>query len=408
MRPRRLLIGIAAGAALGLLARLFGGGAPSIGWVTSNVAAPAGQIFLRLLFLLVVPLLFSALVVAIGGLELRGLARLGGRTLAYTLVLSALAVGIGMALVNLVRPGETVGPVEAASPLPPREEGEGIMRLLGGPAAAPDNLVAVIVVALVFGVGLAATRTEGARRVRELVQGLYDVTMTCVGGVLRAAPVGVGALMFVMAMRMGSGLLARLAAYVGVVLLGMALHMFVVYSMALRLVGRSPLWFFRGARLAIATAFSTSSSSATLPTALKVAEDELALPPSISRFVLTVGATMNQNGSALFEGVTVLFLAQVYRVPLGLGQQALVMVIALAAGLGGAGVPAGSLPVMAMVLSIFKIPAEGLALILGVDRLLDMCRTTLNVTGDLVLAVCLTGRQRPQGDPDPQKLADQR
>jgi dicarboxylate/amino acid:cation (Na+ or H+) symporter, DAACS family len=251
----------------------------------------------------------------------------------------------------------------------------------------------VIVFALVFGVALALTRTDAAGRLREVVQGLYDVMMTCIDGVLRLAPFGVGALLFVMAARLGTDLLRPLGAYVGVVLLGLALHMFVVYSLLLWALGRrSPRWFFRGARLAIATAFSTASSSATLPTALKVADEELRLPTPVSRFVLTVGATMNQNGTALFEGVTVLFLAQLYGVHLTLSQQALVMLISVLAGIGTAGVPAGSLPVVAMILAMFRIPPEGLGLILGVDRLLDMARTTLNVTGDLVAAVVLSPR----------------
>jgi DAACS family dicarboxylate/amino acid:cation (Na+ or H+) symporter len=401
-----MVIGIAAGIALGLLARWLAGGAGWVQWFTENVAATAGQIFLRLLFMLIVPLLFAALVVAIAGLDLRGLVRLGGRTLGYTLILSAAAVVIGMALVNLVRPGEgfpAAPTVSAAVPPPaaPAVEGEGgfvgfLVRLVPDnpvKAAAAGDLIGLIVFSLLFGVGLAATRTAGADRLRELVQGLYDVTMTCIDWVLRLAPVGVGALLFVMAMRVGAELLAQLAAYVGVVLAGMLLHMFVVYPLVLRLLaGKSARWFFRGARLAIATAFSTSSSSATLPTSLRVAEEELALPPAVSRFVLTVGATLNQNGTALFEGITILFLAQLYDVPLSLGQQALVMVISLLAGVGTAGIPAGSLPMMALVLAIFDIPTEGVAIILGVDRFLDMCRTTLNVTGDLVLAVCISGR----------------
>jgi len=151
--------------------------------------------------------------------------------------------------------------------------------------------------------------------------------------------------------------------------------------------GRNPLTFFRDCRLAIVTAFSTASSSATLPTALKVAEENLKLPRNVARFVLTAGSAMNQNGTALFEGVTVLFLAQVFGVQLSIADQAVVMFICVLAGIGTAGVPAGSIPVIAMILGLFKIPPEGLALVLGVDRFLDMCRTTLNVTGDLAAAV---------------------
>jgi len=154
--------------------------------------------------------------------------------------------------------------------------------------------------------------------------------------------------------------------------------------------GMSPWTFFRGIQEAMVTAFSTSSSNATLPTALRVAEEELHLPPSISRFVLTIGATMNQNGTALFEGITVLFLAQFYGVPLSLSQQLTVVIICILGGVGTAGVPAGSIPVVAMILGLVGIPAEGIGLILGVDRLLDMCRTVLNVSGDLAAAVVVS------------------
>jgi DAACS family dicarboxylate/amino acid:cation (Na+ or H+) symporter len=152
----------------------------------------------------------------------------------------------------------------------------------------------------------------------------------------------------------------------------------------------SPLWFFRNIRLVLTTAFSTASSNATLPTALVAAETGLGLPRDVSRFVLTAGASMNQNGTALFEGVTVLFLAQAYGIHMGLGQQATVMVISVLAGVGTAGVPAGSLPVIATILALVGVPPEGVGLILGVDRILDMCRTTVNVAGDLVLATVIS------------------
>jgi DAACS family dicarboxylate/amino acid:cation (Na+ or H+) symporter len=171
-----------------------------------------------------------------------------------------------------------------------------------------------------------------------------------------------------------------------------------VYSLSVRLLGGvSPIAFFRGSRLAMVTAFSTASSAATLPTALDVAERELKLPPQVSRFVLTAGSAMNQNGTALFEGVTVLFLAQVFAVPLSLPQQALVMLVCVLAGIGAAGVPAGSIPALAVILGIFGIPIEGLGLILGVDRFLDMCRTTVNVTGDLAAAVYVARHTHPHG-----------
>jgi len=408
MKPRRMLIGILVGIGAGLMAKMFAGGAPWLEWVVTNLANPVGQIFIRLLFMLVVPLIFSALIVGIAGIELRELGRLGGRTLAYTVLVSLVAVVIGLVLVNVLRPGDVAG-ADTLRALAIKDRAaatalasSGSMGVSFFVALVPDNpvkaaaagdMIGVIVFSLVMGVALAITRTEAAVRLREMIQGLYDVMMTCIEGVLRLAPVGVGALLFSMGVRLGTELLAQLAAYVGVVLLGLLIHMVVVYSLLLKvLAGRSPIWFFKGARMAIVTAFSTASSSATLPTNLKVADEELRLPRSVSRFVLTVGATANQNGTALFEGVTVLFLAQLYGVPLDLPQQGLVMFICVLAGVGTAGVPAGSLPVVGMILAMFNIPPEGLGLILGVDRLLDMSRTTVNVTGDLVAAVVLSGR----------------
>jgi DAACS family dicarboxylate/amino acid:cation (Na+ or H+) symporter len=157
------------------------------------------------------------------------------------------------------------------------------------------------------------------------------------------------------------------------------------------------LWFFRESQEAMLMAFSTASSNATLPTALRVAETRLHLPPRVSRFVLTIGATANQNGTAIFEGVTVLFLAQIFGVDLTIGQQIIVLLVCILGGIGTAGVPAGSLPVVALILGMIGVPPEGIGLVLGVDRFLDMCRTTLNVTGDLTLAT-VVARGEPQGD----------
>ena len=258
-------------------------------------------------------------------------------------------------------------------------------------AASASDLLAVMFFALMFGIGLVLTRTPAAQKLKGAVEGLYDVSMTLIHLVIRLAPYAVAALVFNLAALFGWELLLRLAGYVGVVVLALSLHFIVVYSLALRFAGGwSPAAFFRGSQEAIVMAFSTASSNATLPTALKVAEDNLKLPRSVSRFVLTVGATANQNGTALFEGVTVLFLAQFFGVDLSLGQQVLVMFVCILGGVGTAGVPAGSLPVIAMILGMVGVPPEGIGLILGVDRFLDMCRTTLNVTGDLVAAAVVS------------------
>jgi DAACS family dicarboxylate/amino acid:cation (Na+ or H+) symporter len=406
-----MLVGLAIGAGAGLGASLAFPGSRGLAWTVENVAQPLGQIFLRMLFMLVVPLLFSALVVGIAELQVASLGKLGVRTLAYTVLLSAIAVVIGIVLVNLMRPGDSIPEglraLARSGPLPKAAapgDGSAIALLVAivpdNPvkAAASGDMIGVIFFSLLFGVALAVTRTDGAARLRDAIAGLQDVCMKLVDWVLALAPLGVGALLFAMTARVGLELLAGLAAYVAVVLGGLALHCFGVYALAIRLLGGlSPARFFSAIRLAMATAFSTASSSATLPTALRVADEELRLPSGPARFVLTAGSAMNQNGTALFEGVTVLFLAQAYGIEMDVGRQAVVMGICVLAGIGTAGVPAGSIPVIAMILAMFGIPAEGLGLVLGVDRLLDMCRTTLNVTGDLVIATCVSRGER-EGD----------
>jgi DAACS family dicarboxylate/amino acid:cation (Na+ or H+) symporter len=398
---RKMIAALLLGAGLGIAANVGAAGSPWLDAVVRNVAQPLGQLFIRLLFMLVVPLLFSALVLGIADLEVRHLGRLGARMLGYTAVVSAISVAIGVALVNALGPGrglpDTVRDLARASAIKPAAAptGEGVSAIVlalvpDNPvkAAASGDLVGLIVFSILFGIALSATDTDGARRLREMLQGLYDVSMKLIEGVLRLAPYAVGALLFVMTARLGAAVVRPIAAYVGVVVLGLALHLFVVYSLSVRLLGgMSPRAFFAGSRLAMVTAFSTASSSATLPTAIRVAEEELRLPRHVARFVLTAGSAMNQNGTALFEGVTVLFIAQVYGVELSLGQQALAVGICVLAGIGTAGIPAASLPFIAMILGVLGIPVEGIGLVIGVDRFLDMCRTTVNVTGDLAAAV---------------------
>jgi DAACS family dicarboxylate/amino acid:cation (Na+ or H+) symporter len=256
---------------------------------------------------------------------------------------------------------------------------------------AEGQVVAVLVFALFLGIGLSLTRTAAARRLEEALQGLFDVSSRLVQLVVVVAPLGVAALVFTTTARLGPSVLRGLAAYVLVVVAGLALHLFGVYSIVLRVAGRTrPSHFFRAVRMPMATAFSTASSNATLPTAIQAADEALDLPKPVSRFVLTLGATMNQNGTALFQAVTVLFLAELYGVHLSVGKELVVAGICLLAGIGTAGIPAGMVPILVTILAAVGIPAEGVGLVLGVDRLLDMCRTTVNVTGDLVEAVVVS------------------
>jgi DAACS family dicarboxylate/amino acid:cation (Na+ or H+) symporter len=411
-----MLVGGLAGVLFGIVAHLTASGSPQLEWFLRNVAQPVGQVYLRLLFMLVIPLILSALSLGIAGFaNLSSLGRIGFRTFVYTVVVSTIAVLIGIGLVNVLRPGDGLPPAAREAMLAgAAERASGLSSTVTAPktgidllvqivpdnpikAAANGDMLGVMFFALMLGIGLAATRTEGARQLEAALEGLYDVTMTLIGMVLKLAPIGVLALLFTLTAQLGWEALALLGRYVLVVLLGLLIHQILVYGLAVRLLGgMNPVAFFRNITEAMLTAFSTASSNATLPTSIRVAEENLRLPPAVSRFVLTIGSTANQNGTALFEGVTVLFLAQFYGVELALGQQALVVAVCILGGIGTAGVPAGSLPVIALILGMVGIPVEGIGIILGVDRFLDMCRTTLNVTGDLAAAVVIS-RGEPHG-----------
>lgn len=406
-----MLIGFAVGLIGGLLVNLtLGADTAWVVWLTDNVTGPLGQIFLRLLFMMVIPLLFSALVVGVAEMgDLSSLGRAGIKTLLLTILVSSIAVVIGLVMVNVFQPGRGVDPVLAQQLLDQGRDGAaGIVS--GAPetiqlgdffldlipsnvftAASENQILPVMVFALFFGIGLVMAKSPATDRLQQVIEGMFEVTMKLINLFIKLAPIAIACLMFNLAALFGWDLLVRLAAYVGVAVGAMAIHMFVVYPLVIWILGgRSPIAFFKGVREPMVVAFSTASSNASLPVSLKAAEQELKLPRKIARFVLTVGATANQNGTALFEGVTVLFLAQFFGIDLTITQQVIVMLVCILGGIGTAGVPAGSLPVVAMILVMVKVPPEGIGLILGVDRFLDMCRTTLNVTGDLVLATVVS------------------
>jgi Na+/H+-dicarboxylate symporter len=264
-----------------------------------------------------------------------------------------------------------------------------------------SSILSVMFFALFFGIGLLLADTPNTRALKRGFEGLFDVTMRLIMIVIRLAPIAVACFMFNLAALFGWELLVRLSAYVGVVVLALAVQMFVVFPALLATLGRkNPITFFRETQEASLMAFSTASSNATLPTALRVAEQNLKLPRRVSRFVLTIGATANQNGTAMFEGVTVIFLAQFFGLELTIWQQLTVMLVCILGGIGTAGVPAGSLPVVALILAMVGIRPEAIALVLGVDRFLDMCRTTLNVVGDLVAAQVISAGE-PADEPAP-------
>jgi DAACS family dicarboxylate/amino acid:cation (Na+ or H+) symporter len=402
-----LVLGIACGAAVNLLTpdRLD----PE--WVDGlirYVMRPVGEVFLRLLFLTVVPLVFASLALGVAQLGGRGnLGRIGLKTFAYFVITMSIAVVIGLVLVNAVEPGAGL-PAETKERLL-SEYGNEATRRAGQPTAfgietfvniVPRNplaamvnmdMLAVIFFALLIGIGLTRIDPARAQAVLTLLEAVNDLMVVVIGWAMRLAPFGVFALIFAVTARFGFDLLQPLSLYVVVVLAGLAIQMFGVLSVLVATLSRiNPLVFFQRVRDVLITAFSTSSSNATLPTSIKVSEEELGVPPEIAGFVLPLGATMNMNGTALFEGVTVVFLAQVFGVELTLGDQVIVIVMAVLTAIGAAGVPGGSLPLLVMVLATVGVPPMGIALILGVDRLLDMCRTTLNVTGDLTAAVVIS------------------
>ena len=409
----QMFAGFLVGLGLGLIVYATAAEARWVDIVTTYITGPIGQAFLRLLFMLVIPLLLSALVVGIAEMgELRSLRRVGIRTLVYTLIVSGIAVALSLLLVNLLRPGSGVDPAQAQALLADAEQGAKAIVARGGEtpsgidaligiipenivrAMADNDILAVMVFALFFGIGLVLVQTRESKLLLSAMEGLFDVTMRLMTIVIRLAPIAIACFMFNLAAQFGWDLLIRLSAYVGVVLLALALQMFGVYSLLIALIARrSPLRFFAAVQEASVMAFATASSNATLPTAIRVAEEKLHLPRRIARFVLTIGATANQNGTAMFEGITVLFLAQFFNVDLSLSQQLMVMLVCILGGVGTAGVPAGSLPVVAMILGMVGVPPAGIGLVLGVDRFLDMCRTALNVTGDLVAATVISAQE---------------
>jgi len=258
--------------------------------------------------------------------------------------------------------------------------------------ALDGEMISLMFFALMFGFALAMIAKPGEENpLVNLLKPVFDVCLKIVEYAMRLAPYAVFAIVFNTAFRLGAEIFASIFYYVICVVLGLAIQQFVVYSVLLKFgAKRSPLEFFRKSKEVYLYAFATASSNATLPKALECAEKDLGMPSRISRFVLTVGSTANQNGTALFEGITVLFLAQVYGVDLSLAQQIQVVLMSILAGIGTAGVPGGSLPLIMILLQQMGIPVEGMALILGVDRFLDMCRTTLNVSGDLVIAALVS------------------
>ena len=403
----RILLGLLLGAAAGVGSNILWHGAPRLEWAVNNIAQPVGQIFLRMLFMVVIPLVFSTLTLGVAGLgDVRKLGRVGGKTFGVFVFTTAFAATVGLVLANLIRPGTHLDPTVRAG-LIAQYSGEAAAKVAAGAntgfgvntfvemvprnvveAVANNRMLALIVFTIIFGVALTRLPQDKAEPVLRLLEGVAQAVIEIIGFAMKLAPFGVFGLIFSVTARFGFDVLRSLALYVIMVLIGLAIHQFIFLpTLAKTLAGVGPVEFFRRIRFMMITAFSTSSSNATLPTTMRTAEEEFGVPRQIAGFVVPLGATMNMNGTALFEGLTVLFLAQVFGVNLSIPMQIVVVVMAIITAIGAAGVPSGSIPLLVMVLGMVGVPGEGIALILGVDRIIDMCRTVPNVTADLLTAV---------------------
>ena len=356
--------------------------------------------------MVVIPLVISTLATGVAGLgSVAKVGRIGGLTLVTFMSFTVLSAALGLIMVNTIQPGAGLDPqlrtelmlayqTESTAAMSVAEGGVSIDLLVNmvprNPvsAAVDFNMLGIIFFSLMLGVAMARLPKEKAKPVLDFLHSLAHIAIGIIEMVMIVAPFAVACLIFSVTGRFGFDILISLATYVATVIAGLGIFMAVVYPLTLKLVaGRNPATFFHEAWIVIVTAFSTSSSNATLPTTLRVAEEKLGVPNEVAGFVVPLGATMNMDGTALFEGVTVLFIAQVFGIDLALTEQILVVLMSVVVSIGAAGaagVPGGSIPLLMIVLSMVGAPMEGIAIVLGVDRILDMCRTTTNVTGDLV------------------------
>jgi DAACS family dicarboxylate/amino acid:cation (Na+ or H+) symporter len=424
----RILTGLAVGALAGIAVLLIGARVPALlegaRALSTAVFDPLGQVFLRMLFFVVMPLVFASL--AAGVAQLGQLSRLGplaGRTFSLFFLNMSVAVLLGMVMMNVVQPGAAVDADTKARLV--AEYGGASAKHIERQAQQPDmnaqTLVDMFMPRNLFGafvgndrgtlgevlplilfailVGAAATRLAERQRL-QLQSGLELVTELMTGIVqfaLRLAPYAVPAMIFSVIVKIGWDILIALGVFVIGCIVVMLLHLFGTMSVWLRFFSRyKPAEFWRMARPVLVTAFSTSSSNATLPAALAVARDKMLIRPTTAGFVLPLGTTMNMAGTALYEGCVVLFVAQVFGVPLDLGQQVTLLLLAVLGAVAVAGIPGGSLPIIAGLLITFGIPPEGIGIVLGADRLLDMTRTMVNVGADLVTTAVVDSFDDPK------------
>lgn len=389
----QILIGLAAGIILGLLLQ----GSPDF---AKNWIGPIGTAFLSFIKMIIVPLVLSSLVVGTCGLgDVKKLGRIGGKTVLFYLCTTAFAVTIGVILANLTRVGAGINiPTDAkatAGEIPSVAN-----TILGMIPANPlkslvdGNMLQIIVFAIIIGGGIMVLKGKGDPLLN-FFDSFAEVCYKIIGAIMSFAPIGVFALITPVVAANGPKVLLPLLKVIIVVYIACILHAAVVYSSILKIFSKfSPIKFFKGLFPAQAIAFTTCSSSGTLPVTMKCTEENLGVPKSISSFVLPLGATINMDGTAIYQGVCALFIAQVYGIDLSIMQQVTIILTATLASIGTAGVPSAGLIMLTMVLQSVGLPLEGVALIAGIDRILDMARTTVNITGDAVCSVIVASSEK--------------
>lgn len=413
----KIVIGMAAGTAVGLVANLG-----DVGWLKTALVScePLGTAFIRAITMTVIPLVVSSLLVGATSLgDIRKLGRIGLRTSAFFLFTTAVAISLGLLGAFLIKPGAGIDEAtraslssqfsqEAASKMQYAEQAPKITDMFlsmipRNPVSAAANfeMLALIVFVVVFAAALSTLPRQKSAPVIGFFDAVNEASMKVIGWVMQIAPYAVFTLIAGVVSRFGMGLLQSLLLYTLVVLGGLLIHTYGTLALATKLFARiSPREFFRRIRDVQLVAFSTSSSNATLPLSLKTAEESLGVSNSIASFVLPLGATINMNGTALYQAVAVVFIGQIYGLEFGLLQILTILLTATLASIGTAGVPSAGIVMVIIVLQSVGLGGHveaGISLILGVDRILDMARTTSNVTGDLV---CCAYVGRVEGEMD--------
>lgn len=389
----RILLGLALGVIFGILLTAFP--APTVKWLNDWILGPVGEAFIRLIKLLVAPLVLTSLVVGTASLgDIRKVGRLGGRIMAFYLATTAFAVTLGLIIAVIINPGLglTLPPgTTYKAPAIPSVVSVFLNMIPTNPfeALVKADMLQIIVFALLTGSAMAAIGDKG-KAVLAVFESFNEVLLRMIGMIMAVAPYGVFALIAKVVTQYGLAVLLPLAKVIIAVVLAIALHAIIVYSSIVRMWGHmSPLKFFQGAAPAMSVAFSTCSSAATLPVTMDCTEKNLGVPGYIGSFTLPLGATVNMDGTAIYQGISAVFVAQIFGISLGLPQYLMIILTATLASIGAAGVPGAGLIMLSMVLTSVGLPIEGVALIAGIDRILDMFRTTINVTGDMACTVAV-------------------